>query len=72
VESRKHKDERKNIPAGVVYGRAEIDETQEIYYPAVMKAIAETDFNGYVGQEFVPKGPEPLESLRNAVRICDV
>ena len=53
-------------------GRNEIDETQEIYYPAVMKAIAETDFDGYVGQEFVPKGPEPLESLRNAVRICDV
>jgi hydroxypyruvate isomerase len=53
-------------------GRNEIDETQEIFYPAVMKAIAETGFNGYVGQEFVPKGPEPLESLRNAVRICDV
>ena len=53
-------------------GRNEIDETQEIYYPAVMKAIAETDFDGYVGQEFIPKGPEPLESLRNAVRICDV
>ena len=57
---------------GGVPGRAEIDETQEIYYPAVMKAIAETDFDGYVGQEFVPKGPEPLESLRKAVQLCDV
>jgi hydroxypyruvate isomerase len=57
---------------GGVPGRAEIDETQEIYYPAVMKAIAKTDYNGYVGQEFLPKGPDPLESLRNAVTICDV
>ena len=57
---------------GGVPGRAEIDETQEIYYPAVMKAIANTDFDGYVGQEFIPKGPEPLESLRNAVQLCDV
>ncbi|MCP4685959.1 MAG: TIM barrel protein [bacterium] len=53
-------------------GRNEIDETQEIYYPAVMKAIAETDFDGYVGQEFIPKGPDPLKSLRKAVQICDV
>ena len=57
---------------GGVPGRAEIDETQEIYYPAVMKAIAKTNFDGYVGQEFIPKGPEPLESLRKAVQICDV
>ena len=57
---------------GGVPGRAEIDETQEIYYPAVMKAIAKTNFDGYVGQEFIPKGPEPLESLRKAVQLCDV
>ena len=57
---------------GGVPGRAEIDQTQEIYYPAVMKAIANTDFDGYVGQEFVPKGPEPLDSLRRAVQLCDV
>ena len=57
---------------GGVPGRAEIDQTQEIYYPAVMKAIAKTGFDGYVGQEFVPKGPEPLDSLRRAVQLCDV
>ncbi|HUT11256.1 MAG TPA: TIM barrel protein, partial [Thermoguttaceae bacterium] len=57
---------------GGVPGRAEIDDTQEINYPAVMRAIAETDYQGFVGQEFVPKGPDPLESLRQAVQICDV
>src|SRR4030042_1772707 len=51
-------------------GRNEIDETQELYYPAIMRAIVETGFKGYVAHEFVPKR-EPLESLSNAVRICD-
>jgi len=52
-------------------GRNEIDETQELYYPAIMKAIADTGFKGYVAHEFVPKR-DPLESLAYAVRICDV
>ncbi len=52
-------------------GRNEIDETQELYYPAIMKAIAETGFKGYVAHEFVPRR-DPLESLAYAVRICDV
>ena len=52
-------------------GRNEIDETQEIYYPPIMKAIAETGFQGYVAHEFVPKG-DPLAALTYATRICDV
>ena len=52
-------------------GRNEIDDTQEIYYPAVMKAIIETGFNGYVAHEFSPKR-DPLTSLAQAVQICDV
>lgn len=52
-------------------GRNEIDETQELYYPAIMQAIAETGFTGYVAHEFVPKR-DPLESLTYATRICDV
>ncbi len=56
---------------GGVPGRNEIDETQELYYPAIMKAIAETDYSGYVAQEFVPKR-DPLTSLEQAIRICDV
>jgi len=57
---------------GGVPGRNEIDETQEIYYPAVMKAIVETGFKGYVAQEFIPKRPDALNSLKQGVRICDV
>jgi hydroxypyruvate isomerase len=56
---------------GGVPGRAEIDETQEIYYPAVMRAIADAGFKGFVGQEFIPRR-DPLTSLRQAIRICDV
>ena len=52
-------------------GRNEIDDTQELYYPAIMRAIAETGFTGYVAHEFVPKR-DPLQSLTYAVRICDV
>lgn len=57
---------------GGVPGRAEIDETQELNYPAIMRAIVETGYQGYVGQEFVPKRSDPLASLRQSVQICDV
>jgi hydroxypyruvate isomerase len=56
---------------GGVPGRNEIDQTQELFYPAVMKAIVETGFKGFVAQEFIPKR-EPLASLRQGVQICDV
>ncbi|HZB12685.1 MAG TPA: TIM barrel protein [Chryseolinea sp.] len=57
---------------GGVPGRAEIDETQEINYPAVMKAILATGFKGFVAQEFVPKRADVIASLRQGVSICDV
>ncbi len=57
---------------GGVPGRHEIDQTQEINYPAVMRAIVEAGYKGFVAQEFIPKGKDPLESLRRAVEICDV
>jgi hydroxypyruvate isomerase len=53
-------------------GRNEIDSTQEINYPAVMKAIVSTGYKGFVGQEFVPKRPDALASLKQAIEICDV
>lgn len=56
---------------GGVPGRAEIDETQELHYPAIMRAIVATGFKGHVAQEFVPRR-DPLTSLRQAVGICDV
>ena len=52
-------------------GRNEIDTTQELYYPAIMEAIVETGFKGYVAHEFVPKR-DPMTSLKEAVAICDV
>jgi len=52
-------------------GRNEIDHTQELYYPAIIEAIAETGYDGYVAHEFIPK-KDPIESLAYAVRICDV
>ena len=61
-----------HFDTGGVPGRNQIDDTQEINYPAVMRAIVETGFKGFVAQEFVPKRAEPLESLREGVRICDV
>jgi hydroxypyruvate isomerase len=57
---------------GGVPGRNEIDETQELYYPAIMQAILETGYKGHVGQEFIPKRPDALDSLKQGVLICDV
>jgi len=68
---RTHKDLIGHYHTGGNPGRHEIDETQELYYPAIMRAIAETGFTGYVAHEFVPTG-DPLTSLADAVRICDV
>lgn len=60
---------------GGVPGRNEIDETQELYYPAIMKAILDTGFKGYVAQEFIPNrktNEEKLVSLEKAIKLCDV
>lgn len=58
-----------------VPGRHEIDESQELYYPAIMKAIVETGFKGYVAQEFIPTGKnndDKNTALKKAIKICDV
>ena len=58
-----------------VPGRNEIDHTQELYYPAIMRAIVATGYTGHVAQEFIPTAPtqaERLEALHQAFRICDV
>jgi hydroxypyruvate isomerase len=52
-------------------GRHEIDETQELNYPAIVRAIVETGYEGFLGQEFIPSR-EPLASLAQGFRICDV
>ncbi|MBF4472062.1 hydroxypyruvate isomerase family protein [Flavobacterium sp. HJJ] len=57
---------------GGVPGRNEIDETQELNYSAIMKAIAQTGFTGFVGQEFIPKQEDKIASLKKAIAICDI
>ena len=54
-----------------VPGRHEIDDSQELYYPAIMRAIADLNFRGYVAHEYSPT-KDPLQSLTKAVEICDV
>ncbi|HEY5550968.1 MAG TPA: TIM barrel protein [Opitutaceae bacterium] len=56
---------------GGVPGRNEIDDGQELFYPAIMRAIRNTGYKGFVAQEFIPKR-DPLTSLREGVRICTV
>lgn len=53
-------------------GRCEIDENQEINYPAVMRAILDTGYEGYVAQEFIPTWENKIRALRHAARVCDV
>ena len=52
-------------------GRNEIDETQEINYPPIMRAILETKYTGYVGQEFIPLR-DKVKSINESVKLCDV
>ena len=52
-------------------GRAELDTTQEVYYPAIMQKLVDIGYSGYVGQEFIPTG-DPLNGLRQAKKLCDV
>jgi hydroxypyruvate isomerase len=58
-----------------VPGRHEINESQELYYPAIMDAIVKTGFKDYVAQEFIPTGKtndEKIAALKDAIRRCDV
>ncbi len=53
-------------------GRNEINETQELFYPAIMKAILETGYKGYVAQEYLPTWEDKIASLKEGITICDV
>jgi hydroxypyruvate isomerase len=61
-----------HVHTGGYPGRAEIDSTQKLDYPAIMRAIAESKYDGWVAHEFQPKSKDPLKSLAEAVKICDV
>lgn len=53
-------------------GRAELDDTQEINYPAILREIVKTGYKGYVAQEFIPTWDDPVAALRHAAQLCDV
>jgi hydroxypyruvate isomerase len=58
-----------------VPGRHEIDDTQELFYPAIIQAVVNTGFKGYLAQEFIPTATEKedkIKALKKAVRLCDV
>jgi len=61
-----------HVHTGGVPGRNELDDTQELNYPAIMKALFKTGYKGFVGQEFVPTQKDKLDSLRKCILICDV
>ncbi|MFL5739542.1 MAG: hydroxypyruvate isomerase family protein [Flavisolibacter sp.] len=70
-----HHDYFGHYHTGGVPGRHEIDDTQELFYPAIMRAILETGFKDYVAQEFIPTGKDndsKIASLKKAVHTCDV
>jgi hydroxypyruvate isomerase len=53
-------------------GRGELDDSQEINYPPVIRAIIETGYNGFIAQEFIPTANDPVTSLQQAFEVCDV
>ncbi len=69
---RQYKDYIGHYHIAGVPGRNEPDETQEINYPAVLRAILATGYTGLVSLEFIPTWPDKLAALRHALRICDV
>lgn len=68
----KYQDYIAHYHTGGVPGRNEIDETQELNYPAIIKAIVMNGYTGYLGQEFIPTWENKIAALRHGVRTCDV
>jgi hydroxypyruvate isomerase len=68
---RAHIAEIAHFHTGGVPGRHELDDTQELNWHAVARAIADTGFDGYIAHEFVPTR-DPLTSLKEAVATCTV
>ncbi|MGA3204902.1 MAG: TIM barrel protein [Bryobacteraceae bacterium] len=60
-----------HIHTAGVPGRGELDDNQEVFYPAVMRTLLEIGYEGYVGQEFIPTR-DPAEGLAQAVALCNV
>ncbi len=66
-----NKDMIGHVHTAGVPGRGELDENQEVNYPAIMKKLVDMGYTGYVGQEFIPTR-DPAAGLKQAVKLCDV
>ncbi|MEM1117317.1 MAG: TIM barrel protein, partial [Bacteroidota bacterium] len=66
-----HVDAIAHVHTAGVPGRHEIDETQELFYPAIVRALDAAGYTGFVGQEFMPTG-DPRAALADAIRRCSV
>jgi len=69
---RQHREWIAHVHTAGVPGRAELDDMQEVIYPAVMRALLEIGYDGYVAQEFIPTWPDKALALRHAAKVCDV
>ena len=69
---RQHKEYIAHVHTAGVPGRGELDEKQELNYPAIMQALLEIGYTGYVAQEFIPTWPDKILALRHAAKVCDV
>lgn len=69
---RQHQEYVAHVHTAGVPGRNEIDGTQELNYPAIMQALIDLKYGGFVGQEFIPVHENKVASLADGVRICDV
>ncbi len=69
---KKYNEHISHYHTGGVPGRNEINNNQELNYPAIMKAILATGFKGYVAQEFIPTYDDTLSALKEGIMICDV
>lgn len=67
----KHREFISHYHTGGNPGRNEIDESQELYYPRIAKAIADMEFKGFLAHEFIPRR-DPMTSLKKAVELCTV
>jgi hydroxypyruvate isomerase len=69
---RQYKNHISHFHTGGVPGRHEINDSQELNYPAIMKAIVALDFKGFVAQEFIPTYNDKIAALKEGVDICSV
>jgi hydroxypyruvate isomerase len=69
---RQHRDVIGHMHTAGNPGRGELDDTQEINYPAVMRAVTEVGYHDFVAHEFIPTWDDPILALRHAAMVCDV